>query len=149
MKRGKNRVAFYMCSKYRANHAGVWSFAELLIKVHLRVLQCEVRKWVYFVGARTGDCCSWDKPSVSYVWNLLAKMPFSVPFAAVSSLCFSSRRGTDINLSNIYLSKQRLWQRFIDCVISSEAENTEAQEQPRKGLSQPPEAGTCLFASAL
>lgn len=40
--------------------------------------------------------------------------------------------GTNINLSNIYLLRQG----FIEYVTSSEAENTEAQKQPRKGLSQ-------------
>lgn len=43
--------------------------------------------------------------------------------------------GTNINLSNIYLLRQRLRQGFIEYVTSSEAENTEAQKQPRKGLS--------------
>lgn len=66
-------------------------------------------------------------------------MQFSVPFATciIALLYFSSRRGTNINLSNIHLPKQRLRQRFIDYVVSSEAENTETQEQPRKGISQP------------
>jgi len=47
--------------------------------------------------------------------------------------------GTNINLGDVYLPKQRLRQRFIDSVVSSEAENREIWRQPRKGTSQPSE----------
>lgn len=76
---------------------------------------------------------------------MLGKIQFSVPFAACIIALLFLKKGTNINLSNVYLPKQKLRERFIDYVIFSEAENRKAQEKPRKGISQLSEVWACLL----